>query len=103
VSKERIGIEITKMMQKNPLHALALIDDLSLHSSIFTCDVDPPRHDALSTAQILQRVQERFREDEMLWLAAATSPFRNCVVRRRKEESAVSVVLSDGLKVSDSQ
>ena len=100
VSKERIGIEVSKMMRKSPLHALTLIDVLDLHASIFICGADPPRHDAIITAQILQKVLEQSSGDEVLWFAAATSPFRGAVIKEKKNASAVSVVLGDGLKVS---
>lgn len=93
------------MMQKNPLHALILIDQLDLHSSIFTCVVDPPRHDALRCGLILQDVLNRVEEDdnERLWFAAATSPFRDQTIKGKQEVSAVSIALRDGLKVCNSK
>lgn len=104
VSKERVGIEVTKMLQKNPLHALNLIDVHCLHASIFTSAVDPPRCDALRTAQILrsvldQHVLDQSIDEESLWFAAATSPFRDLTIKAKKEVPAVSAVLSDGLKL----
>ena len=87
-------------MQENPLAALTLIDNLGLHASIFTCAVDPPRHDALVTARILHRVIQPDQEDEILWMAAATSPFRNLVIPGKRDTPAVSAVLANGLKVS---
>ena len=92
------------MLQKNPLHALNLIDVHCLHASIFTSAVDPPRCDALRTAQILrsvldQHVLDQSIDEESLWFAAATSPFRDLTIKAKKEVPAVSAVLSDGLKV----
>lgn len=91
------------MIRKSPLHALALIDALDLHASIFICGVDPPRHDALITAHILKKILDQSMGsmgDEFLWFAAATSPFRGSVIKEKKNASAVSVVLGQGLKVS---
>ncbi len=87
------------MLHKNPLHALILIDELELHSSIFTCELDPPRGDALKAAHILNRVLDQSRGDESLWFAAATTPFRDLAITRRRESPAVSVVLGESLKV----
>jgi hypothetical protein len=69
---------------------------------MFTCDVDPPREDSLRCAEILSHLVGPFdTNDELLWLAAMLSPFRGLVCKTKKKEvPAVSVVLSDGLKVS---
>lgn len=103
VSKERIGIEITKMLQKRPFHALTVIDSMSLHSSIFTCEgVDPQRDDALHAATILNRILPSFSVPEcdlILWFGAALVPFRGLVCKGKKDLPAVSVVLAQGLKV----
>jgi tRNA nucleotidyltransferase (CCA-adding enzyme) len=99
VSKERIGIEVTKMMQHDPLSAIDLIDRLGLHSSIFSCSLHPPRHESLAAAQILSEIGKRYPLNETLWLAAALCPFRGLIVKAKKEVPAVSVVVSDGLKV----
>lgn len=106
VSKERIGIETTKMLEKTPLRAMTLIDELHLHSSIFTAPVDPihPRSDALAATQILTQVLERsngkFNSSNALWLAAAVCPFRDTTVMQKGPAPAVSLVISTGLKVS---
>jgi tRNA nucleotidyltransferase (CCA-adding enzyme) len=113
VSRERIGIEIGKMLSpsKDPLRALTLIDQLHLHSSIFTIPptpacpvpVSPPREDSLRSAQILSHVSQRkpFSEwiDSHLWLAAALEPFRGLTWKGKKEMHAVSAVISEDLKV----
>nr|XP_031862773.1 uncharacterized protein CI109_001785 [Kwoniella shandongensis]KAA5529845.1 hypothetical protein CI109_001785 [Kwoniella shandongensis] len=99
VSKERIGIEVTKMLRPDPLRAMALIDSLALHSAIFHCEVDPPRHEAIASARILSEVSKRFISDDALWLATAATPFRDIKVKRKgKDTPAVSVVISEGLK-----
>lgn len=101
VSKERVGIEIMKMMHPKPLKALTLIDTLDLHSSVFTCEVDPPRSEANATARILSHLTNRFVVDEMLWLATALTPFRELTVKRKgKDSPAVGVVIAEGLKLS---
>lgn len=88
-------------MKHQPLRAITLIDELQLHSSIFTSDVEIPRHDSLRTAVVLDRVAESFgRPDEILWLATVVSPFRGLMsMSKKKEVPTVSLVLSDGLKV----
>ncbi|WRT67168.1 uncharacterized protein IL334_004134 [Kwoniella shivajii] len=99
VSKERIGIEVSKMVQKNPFKAMTLINDLGLHSHVFACDVNPPRESAYASAQILSALSSRFLVDEMLWLATAATPFSDMTVKRKgKELPAASVVISEGLK-----
>jgi tRNA nucleotidyltransferase (CCA-adding enzyme) len=102
VSRERVGIEVYKMMQHRPLRAITLIDELGLHSSIFPSEGDIPRHESLQTADILDHIRQRFGgADEILWLAATVSPFRGRTTQvKKKEVPTVSVVLSDGLKVS---
>jgi tRNA nucleotidyltransferase (CCA-adding enzyme) len=99
VSKERIGIEVSKMIQKTPFASIELIHTLGLHSSIFSCAVVPPRAAAFSAAQILQRVSQEMHTDEILWFAAAVTPFQGLVVERPKKTTAVAAVLQDGLKV----
>jgi tRNA nucleotidyltransferase (CCA-adding enzyme) len=99
VSKERVGIETVKMLKHDPFRAISLIHDFGLHSSIFTCAVDPPRDSAILASRILKEMATTFPPDEMLWLAAWTSPFRGLVVKGKKELPAVSVLLADGLKV----
>lgn len=107
VSKERIGIEMTKMLQKTPLAAMTLIEDLKLHASIFMTPVEPPhpRSDALAATQILTEVVARsngaLKASEPLWLAAAVCPFRDAIVPEKKPVPAVSWVISDCLKVRD--
>lgn len=90
------------MMQHRPLRAITLIDELELHGSIFTSDEDVSRHDSLRTAKILDHIQHRFGgADETLWLASVVSPFRGLMTKTKKKEvPTVSVILSDGLKVS---
>lgn len=89
-----------KMMRKNPLHAMRIIDNLQLHSSIFTGSVDPPRNKALWAAEILSHVDHVFPGQEMLWLAAATVPFDGYLVPGKKEVPAVYSVIGEGLKVN---
>jgi tRNA nucleotidyltransferase (CCA-adding enzyme) len=91
------------MMQHRPLRAITLIDELQLHASVFTSEVEVPRHDSLRTALILDRVAKSFGPtDEILWLAAAVSPFRGMMSKsKKKEDPTVSVILSDGLKVCE--
>lgn len=87
------------MIGKTPLRALSLIDELDLHSVIFPCEVNPSRQDALATAHILHRVLGDASGDELLWFAAYVSPFRDHIIKRKKEEPAISVILGEGLKV----
>lgn len=111
VSKERVGIELSKMMSpsKDPIRAISLIDELSLHASIFVSplDVDPPRHDALRAAQVLAAVSQRvaawgepFRASDFHWFAAALVPFRGTTHQGKKPVPAVSAVMAESLKVS---
>lgn len=109
VSRERVGIETTKMLEKAPLRAMELIDELGLHSSIFVVpdqDVQPPhdRGEGLKATQILAAALERegrWKGSEALWLAAAACPFRGAIASDKKKESpAAAVVVSEGLKVS---
>lgn len=100
MSKERIGIETTKMLHNNPFHALSLINSLDLHPYIFSCEVDPPRQDAFAAAQILNQIAKRKSVDEVLWLATAAVPFRGLTVKRKgRDVPASSVVIGEGLKV----
>ena len=103
VSKERVGIEVTKMLQKRPLHALTVIKSLNLHSSIFTCDgLDPSREETLHAATILDRIAPSFslpQADLILWYGAALVPFDGAVCTGKKDLPAVSVVVAQGLKV----
>ncbi|WVF72182.1 hypothetical protein IAT40_006994 [Kwoniella sp. CBS 6097] len=101
VSKERIGIEITKMLHNNPMHAMTLIDNLGLHSSVFSCEVNPPRGSAFASAQILSQLKGRFLIDETLWLATATTPFADINIKRKgKDIPAAAIVIGEGLKLS---
>ncbi|WWC90000.1 uncharacterized protein L201_004930 [Kwoniella dendrophila CBS 6074] len=101
VSKERIGIEVTKMLQHDPYRAMSLINELGLHPHVFACDVNPPRETAIASAQILLNLSKRFFVDEMLWLATAATPFNNLTVKRKgKDVRAASVIMSESLKVS---
>ena len=100
VSKERFGIEIVKMLRHDPFRAISLVHDFGLHSSIFASSFDPSRASAMSSAKILRDISANFPVDDMLWLAAWTCPFRGLVVKGKKEQPAVSVLLADGLKVS---
>lgn len=93
---------------KDPLRAISLIDELSLHSSIFLSplDVDPPRHDALRAAQVLAAVSQRiepwgepFRLTDFHWFAAALVPFRGMTHQGKKPVPAVSAVMAESLKV----
>jgi tRNA nucleotidyltransferase (CCA-adding enzyme) len=100
VSRERFGIEVTKMMQKSPYRALQLITSLGLHSSIFVAPVDPLRGDVMQVCDILRTVVQHFEDDYILWYTAATCPFRDVVIHSKKDIPAASLVLGEGLKVS---
>ncbi|KIR32489.1 tRNA adenylyltransferase [Cryptococcus deuterogattii MMRL2647] len=101
VSKERVGIETTKMLHNNPFHALSLIHSLDLYPYMFSCEVDPPRQEAFAAAQILDQIAKRKSVDEVLWLATAAVPFRGLTVKRKgRDVPASSVVISEGLKLS---
>lgn len=88
------------MLTKDPLLAIELIDRLGLHSSIFTTTVDPPRHEAIQAAQILQHLSNIWPVDEYLWFAAVLTPFQTMEVADKKPIPAVSAVISEGLKAS---
>jgi tRNA nucleotidyltransferase (CCA-adding enzyme) len=114
VSKERIGIEITKTFAKSPLDSLHLIQDLGLHSSIFTCPGLPEsaepaadtRGSAVVAARAVEQVRQRWPEMgdvpglENVWLGAALQPYEGLMVVGKKEVPAVSVCVAEGLKVS---
>jgi tRNA nucleotidyltransferase (CCA-adding enzyme) len=103
VSKERIGIEITKMIQKTPYSALTLITQLGLQPAVFTCpglDSDPPRDEVEPHCEILHHLPEHGHEVHPYhWFAAATTPFQGKTVKVKKEVPAVAHVISEGLKV----
>ncbi|EIW69458.1 hypothetical protein TREMEDRAFT_68702 [Tremella mesenterica DSM 1558] len=100
VSKERVGIEVTKMLKHDPLRAIELIHQLDLHQTIFVSTTSTERGNSLKSAQILAEVRNHLPVDELLWLAAACSPFRDLTMQvKNKEVPVVSGVLSDGLKV----
>ena len=113
VSKERIGIEITKMLAISPLSSLHLIANLGLHSSIFTCPglpaseepTEPHRALSLRTLEALNIVRQRWTElgavegSDYTWMAAALQPFEGKVVVGKKEIPAVAVCVSEGMKV----
>lgn len=90
------------MMKHRPFRAISLIDSLGLHESMFTSEFNPPRQDSQRCAEILHHLSESFQtQDEILWMGAALSPFRGLVCKQKKKEvAAISVVLSDSLKVS---
>lgn len=116
VSKERVGIELSKMMapSKDPLRAISLIDELSLHSSIFvkpsSLEKDPSRGSALQAAQVLKLVSDVFASQQQSWtadlavtdyhwFAAALVPFRGLIHEGKKPVPAASAVMADALKV----
>lgn len=88
------------MLQHDPLKSITFIHDLGLHSSIFPSTLDVPRGVSLQAATILREVSQSFQVDEILWLAAAVSPFRGFSMSGKKTQPAVSILLSEGLKVS---
>lgn len=105
VSKERIGEETHKMMQKTPLRAYELINELHLHRAIFTGPVEPdhPREQALAAAQVLTEVLKRTGEQgtEALWFAAGCSPFRGMTREEKgKPVSCIATVMLESVKVS---
>lgn len=64
--------------------------------------MDPPRKETMQTAYILDRVlplSTLSEPDPILWFAAALAPFRQLVYKGKKQTSAVSVVVAQGLKV----
>lgn len=87
------------MLTKQPFLAIQLFDRLDLHDSIFSINVNPPRQDALATAQILDHLSSDWSTDEYLWFAAALAPFRDLVIKTKKDVPAVAAVISDGIKV----
>ena len=99
VSKERIGIEVSKMMKHHPFRAIQLIHDHDLYSSIFQSSLNPPNERALRAAQILDKIGPHLLVDELLWLAAATAPFDGLTIKTKREQPAVLVVLAEALKV----
>lgn len=101
VSKERIGIEVTKMLNKTPYSALSLINRLGLHSAVFTSVHDPPRDKVQSYCDILQHVDKLYPTHPYHWFAAAVSPFDKMNVQGKRTVPAVTHVISDGLKVSN--
>ncbi|WWC69407.1 uncharacterized protein I206_103346 [Kwoniella pini CBS 10737] len=98
VSKERIGIEVTKMLQHDPFRAMSLIELLGLHPHVFACDVNPPRQTAFASAQILHHLSKRLFVDEMLWLATAATPFDNVTVKRKGKDQPAAGILSTEIK-----
>lgn len=101
VSKERIGIEVTKMMKHHPLRAIQLIYDHDLHSSIFQSPLNPPVDVALHAGQILDRVGADLFVDELLWLAATVAPFDGLTIIAKREQPAALVVLAEAIKLSN--
>jgi tRNA nucleotidyltransferase (CCA-adding enzyme) len=100
-----VGIETTKMMHNNPVQSLELIESLHLHSSMFAAPISAPfPHDqAVFAAHILAKVLERGAgpSSDMLWLAASVCPYRGVMIQmKKKEESAVAVIMSESLKTS---
>jgi tRNA nucleotidyltransferase (CCA-adding enzyme) len=108
VSRERVGIETTKMMHNNPVQSLELIEGLHLHSAMFAAPVSAPHphEQAVYAARILERVVARGAGEpsDALWLAAAVCPYRGArVERKKKDESVVSVIMAESLKLSTEQ
>jgi hypothetical protein len=101
VSKERIGIEVTKMLTKTPYSALSLLSRLSLHSAVFTSVEDPGRDQVQPYCDILQHLSRYHPIHPHHWFAAAVSPFDGLTVQGKRAVPAVAHVISDGLKVSD--
>lgn len=100
VSKERIGIEITKMLNKTPYSALSLITQLGLHPAVFKCgEYDPPRDAVMPYCEILQQLPGEREIHPYHWFAAALSPFDGMIVGDKKKVPAVANVISEGLKV----
>jgi len=99
VSKERIGIEVNKMLNKTPYLALTLISRLGLHASVFSTSLDPPRDQVQRYCDILRDVGKHFPTHVHHWFAAAVSPFDNATVTGKRTVPAVSHLITDGLKV----
>lgn len=110
VSRERVGIETYKMIEKNPLGSAELIDTLGLHSSIYMWPTEPPhpRTEAIAAARVLDALLKR--EDlvstysvssPLLWLAAAVSPYRGAITQfKSKDKPVVGVIIAESLKLS---
>ncbi|TXT07280.1 hypothetical protein VHUM_03450 [Vanrija humicola] len=112
VSRERVGIETYKMIEKNPLGAAELINSLNLHSSIFMWPSDPPhpRSEAIAAAHVLDTLLKREElvsaapasaSTPLLWLAAAVCPYRGGITQvKNKDKPVVAVIIAEALKLS---
>ena len=106
VSKERVGIEVMKMINKTPALAMRLMARLGLLDSVFSCTgMKPTREEVMPYCEILEGLEAKGEViHPWLWLAAATVPFDGFMVplqgKKGKEISAVADVISIGLKVS---
>lgn len=70
VSRERIGIEITKMLDKAPKASLDHLMSLGLYSTVF--GAGKQEQSVLDYAEILEHLDD---VESIHWLAAAVSPF----------------------------
>lgn len=93
VSRERIGIEVNKMLEKTPEKALRMINNLGLHRSVFASALDPPRGSVADYLDILPHLEN---VESLHWLAAAVSPFDNL---NTSKLPATADVISNALKV----
>ncbi|KAL1406876.1 CCA tRNA nucleotidyltransferase, mitochondrial [Vanrija albida] len=112
VSRERVGIETYKMVEKNPLVSAELIDSLNLNSSIFMWPAAPPHppSEAIAAARVLDALLKRDElvsaapasaSSPLLWLAAAVCPYRGAITQvKNKDKPVVAVIIADALKLS---
>ena len=129
ISRDRVGEEVDKMMKgREPLHAIQLIHELRLYSSIFwtpsmvlkhfsSPPADPLQalvaatilHGLTTTPSPLSTIHPLLAQHFLLhpstrprlFLASALTPFRNITYRDAKDKihPAVEAVLRDGCKL----
>ncbi|GAW08335.1 trna nucleotidyltransferase [Lentinula edodes] len=111
VARERAGMELTKMMKgRDPVHAISLIQDLSLFDPIFSViptDVvstfSHPRSaniDSLKATSILRLLLSDTYTDR-LYLAATLTPYLGVTYKDKKhrEFPAITYVIRESLKL----
>ncbi|KAI5850992.1 hypothetical protein BZA05DRAFT_337958 [Tricharina praecox] len=119
ISRERIGVEIEKMLQgPNPYRALTLMDSLTLFDAIFTPPIDalptlPVENLSLATAVLqhiltspdctnLQSLAVDKHDQYVAWLLASFSPWAGHLfpgVDTRKNIPAAATAAREGLRM----
>ena len=129
ISRDRVGEEVDKMMKgRDPLHAIQLIHELGLYSSIFwtpptvlesfsSLPADPLQgliagtilHSLTTTPSSLTAIHPLLKQNFMLhpstrprlYLASALTSFKGIIYRDTKDKihPAVEAVLRDGCKL----